>query len=55
MVRRGPGREKPISRGWAAAIVENPFAGRYVEDLAPFMASRTDADLWNNEKADLIA
>lgn len=35
----GPRLEKPVRRGWAAAIVANPFAGRYVEDLVPFMES----------------
>ena len=33
----GPRREQPVKRGWAAAIAENPFAGRYVEELVPFM------------------
>jgi len=35
----GPVLEKPVKRGWAAAIVENPFANEYVEDLVPFMDS----------------
>ena len=34
---RGPRLEAPIVRGWAAAVLENPFAGRYEEDLVPFM------------------
>lgn len=35
----GPRLARPIRRGWAAAIVENPFAGRYVEELVPYMDS----------------
>jgi hypothetical protein len=35
----GPRLGKPVKRGWAAAIVENPFANKYVEDLVPFMDS----------------
>jgi len=33
----GPRADKPILRGAAMAIIRNPFAGRYVEDIAPFM------------------
>lgn len=33
----GPRRAEPIRRGWAAAILANPFAGRFVEDLTAFM------------------
>ena len=35
----GPVREQPIRRGFAAAVIENPFAGRYVEDILPMMES----------------
>jgi hypothetical protein len=27
----------PIRKGWIAAVVKNPFAGRYVADLTPMM------------------
>ena len=33
----GPVLAKPLRKGYAAAVIENPFAGRYVEDVAPFM------------------
>lgn len=33
----GPRLDQPVRRGWAAVILENPFAGRYVEDLVSFM------------------
>ena len=33
----GPRRAQPARRAWAAAIITNPFAGKYVEDLVPFM------------------
>lgn len=33
----GPVRSDPIKRGSIVAIVENPYAGRYVEDITPFM------------------
>ncbi len=33
----GPRAEKPALRGAALAIIRNPFAGRYVEDIRPFM------------------
>jgi hypothetical protein len=36
---RGPRLERSIRRGWAAAVIENPFAGRYEEELVPFMES----------------
>lgn len=36
---KGPRLGKPIIRGWAAAVLENPFAGRHEEDLVPFMES----------------
>jgi len=34
---RGPRAEKPLQRGAAAAVIANPFAGRYVEDIAEYM------------------
>ncbi|MCW0399131.1 hypothetical protein NB688_002533 [Xanthomonas sacchari] len=30
----GPARDEPITMGSIAAVVRNPFAGRYVEDLS---------------------
>ena len=33
----GPARTPPLLTGVAAAVIENPFAGRYVESIAPFM------------------
>ncbi len=27
----------PRKRGWCLAVIHNPFAGRYVEDIQPFM------------------
>ena len=33
----GPPAAKPLKRGAALAVIRNPFAGRYVEDIAPFM------------------
>lgn len=33
----GPRRRTPVARGAIAAVVANPYAGRYVEDLAPMM------------------
>lgn len=33
----GPKLAKPILKGWIAVILKNPFAGRYVEDIQPFM------------------
>lgn len=34
----GPRRETPLLIGTVAAVVKNPYAGRYVEDVMPFMA-----------------
>ncbi len=28
---------RPIQKGWIGAVVHNPFAGRYVEDITPMM------------------
>lgn len=33
----GPVADKPLRRAAVLAVIENPFAGRYVEDLMPFM------------------
>jgi len=33
----GPRLSSPLRRGTVAAVINNPFAGRYVEDIAPFM------------------
>ncbi|WP_370400273.1 amino acid synthesis family protein [Sulfitobacter sp. JB4-11] len=33
----GPPPETPLRRAAALAIIENPFAGKYVEDIQPFM------------------
>ncbi len=32
----GPVADTPLLRGWIAAVIENPFAGRYVEDIIEF-------------------
>jgi hypothetical protein len=34
---RGPAPAKPRKRGWCLAVIGNPFAGRYVADIQPFM------------------
>jgi len=33
----GPVAAIPRKRGWCLAVITNPFAGRYVADLQPFM------------------
>ena len=33
----GPVAEIPRKRGWCLAVVTNPFAGKYVEEIQPFM------------------
>lgn len=33
----GPVLAHPVRKGWAAAVVKNPYAGRYVEDIMPMM------------------
>ncbi|MBW7924549.1 MAG: amino acid synthesis family protein [Burkholderiaceae bacterium] len=33
----GPVAAQPLRRGWIAAVLTNPFAGRYVEDILPMM------------------
>ncbi|GAA2118744.1 amino acid synthesis family protein [Actinomadura napierensis] len=35
----GPAAERPLRLAAATAVVANPYAGRYVEDLTPFMAA----------------
>jgi hypothetical protein len=35
----GPHPERPLRIGSAAAVVANPYAGKYVEDLGAFMAA----------------
>ncbi|RTL61111.1 MAG: amino acid synthesis family protein [Hyphomicrobiales bacterium] len=33
----GPLLASPVRKGWAAAVVRNPYAGRFVEDIMPMM------------------
>ncbi|MFE0018837.1 amino acid synthesis family protein [Mesorhizobium sp. NPDC059054] len=33
----GPARRDPVKRGVVLAVIANPYAGRYVEDIQPFM------------------
>lgn len=33
----GPRASVPLKRGAALTVIRNPYAGRYVEDIAPFM------------------
>ena len=33
----GPSRSDPVKRGVVLAVIANPYAGRYVEDIQPFM------------------
>jgi len=35
----GPVAERPVRTAAAVAVVANPYAGQYVEDLTPFMAA----------------
>jgi hypothetical protein len=44
---RGPRAAVPLRVATASAVVRNPYAGRYVEDVMPFMAAlrATGADL----------
>jgi hypothetical protein len=35
----GPKLREPILRGWAAAILANPFVGKFGDDLVPYMES----------------
>lgn len=34
----GPAPARPLKMAWSAAVIANPFAGRYEPDLMPFMA-----------------
>lgn len=33
----GPRTNTPLKRGYVMAVIENPYAGSYVEDIQPFM------------------
>lgn len=33
----GPVLAQPVRKGWAAAVVKNPYAGRYAQDIMPMM------------------
>ncbi len=33
----GPVLSEPVRKGWAAAVVRNPYAGRYADDIMPMM------------------
>ncbi len=33
----GPRANTPLMRGYVIAVIENPYAGSYVEDIQPFM------------------
>jgi hypothetical protein len=33
----GPPLDKPVRKAWAAAVVRNPYAGRYEPDIMPMM------------------
>jgi hypothetical protein len=33
----GPAPDRPLKRGAIMAVIKNPFAGRYAQDLQPFM------------------
>ena len=41
----GPRAAQPLKVGVAAAVIANPFAGSYVEDIAPFMDELTPIGL----------
>ncbi|MFC5496240.1 amino acid synthesis family protein [Caenimonas terrae] len=38
----GPPRDVPIKMGCIAVVLQNPYAGRYVEDLEPFVKDATE-------------
>ena len=38
LLEMGKGVSPPVRRAAAIAVIENPFAGRYVEDLSPLIA-----------------
>ena len=33
----GPRNDAPLRRGWCAAVLKNPYAGAYVDDIQPMM------------------
>ncbi len=33
----GPPLQHPVRKAWAAAVVKNPYAGRYADDIMPMM------------------
>ena len=33
----GPVLPQPVRKGWAAAVVKNPYAGHYAQDIMPMM------------------
>lgn len=33
----GPVADRPPKRGWIMSVIRNPFAGRYAEEIQPFM------------------
>ena len=41
----GPIAEVPLKRGWIGVVMSNPFAGRYVQDIAPMMDALNDVGL----------
>lgn len=51
----GPPRDTPIKMGSIAVVLENPFAGRYVEDLTPLVDDATKmADVLVAELIDVL-
>ena len=38
----GPVAATPLKRGWIAAVMTNPFAGRYEQDILPMMDALND-------------
>jgi hypothetical protein len=38
----GPPRDIPVKMGCIAVVLQNPYAGRYVEDLQPFVKDATE-------------
>lgn len=51
----GPVAEKPLKLAAACAVVRNPYAGRYEQDLLPFMAElRTLGTLLSQELVDTL-
>ncbi len=41
----GPVAGKPLRRGWVAAVLANPYAGRYVEDILSMMEALSPVGL----------